>query len=928
MADVPSIPKLINESPQAAALVSKLNTSQSANTRPYTEYNYEQVALGTLSRIQNNDSILKLLPDLELCVQIYVSCILDPNGTVGSKLTLQPPKVNMLQSVRSSITETIAEYIDKNYKLNSKLSRILREALFTKGAYVEAIIPEASVDRLINRSSNYLGVNNAINTEGYSDFSDQMAPKVLGAEKEYVVPLRAFTKKYFTTKGRTDAEIERDLKKFTTSLNSRIKNINNESSVVFSMADIGDYVSITDDYTILFNPRNKVNESINKYSVSHEARVDKQSKNKGNKDKSSYNYLDTLFRNNGGMGVSQVEFALNEDETIRDSVAKPMVLRLPVESVIPVYVTNNPEMHVGYFVLLDENGNPLNLEKDNPALDVCNHQYANTRDPKTNMINMARHGLHGAIKNVPEIRNIDELYSDIVDHMIKSKLRNSDFESLVELEDTAEIYRVMLARALSAKMTRLLYLPKELVQYYAFDYRNNGTGKSLLEDTLVLASMAGMLLYANVKSSIQNTVPITDITLSIDEDDPNPLGTAEKYLSETIRANNINFPLGMTDPTYLHDWAIRSGFRLKVESPFLPKLDVDRSVSTGINGDILDSSQDVYRTIIGMIIKSLGMSPEIVESAMKEEFAASVVAKNKLLAKRIMMFQQQFIDMITEHVRLIIRNDVILRDLIRSAVSSNKAEIKKGIKTYLKINDAELQDIELNKIKNSDLEEYLLDVFTEGIQADLPSPDTSGEDEKLEILNAVKSRIETVADILYADSTFLDATLGTTEVDVSKIKGMVVSGYMRKWIIDNNMTPELVDWYKKSDDNTLKEPYFDDIKDFAAGVMKEYNKYLERTDKELKDIGKEILKYKNRLEELAGGSSDVSDTSGSSDSGGENENVSEDGEDQFDMGDEGEEGEGGEETPQFEDENAGADQGGDQNQQGSGGNEEVPQFEG
>ena len=149
---------------------------------------------------------------------------------------------------------------------------------------------------------------------------------------------------------------------------------------------------------------------------------------------------------------------------------------------------------------------------------------------------------------------------------------------------------------------------------------------------------------------------------------------------------------------------------------------------------------------------------------------------------------------------------------------------------------------------------------------------------------------------------------------------------MRKWIIENNMTPELVDWYKKTDDNTLKGPFFDDIKDFAKGVMTEYNKYLERTDKELKDIGKEILKYKNRLEELAGGSSDVSDSSGSSDSGGDNENVTEDGENQFDMGEEGEEG--GEETPQFEDENAGADQGGDQNQQGSGGNEEVPQFEG
>ena len=922
--DKPSIPKLLNESPQAAALLAKLNTSQSANFRPYTGYNYDEVALGTLSRIQNNDSVLKLLPDLELCVQIYVSCILDPNGTVGSKLTLIPPKVNMLQSVRSSITDTIAEYIDRNYKLNSKLSKILREALFTKGAYIEAVIPEASVDRLINKSGNYLGVNNLVNTEGYSDFSDQMVPSVLGKANEYIIPLDTFNKKYFTTNGKTHLDMKKDLDHFVKTLEPRTRVINNENSVVFSIDDIGNLIDITDNYNVLFTSKRKIEEKLNKYSIAHEARVDKIS-SKRKQEPIDYNYLDTLFRNNIGMDTSYVEFALNEDETIRDSVDKPLVLKLPVESVIPVYVTNNPERHVGYFVLLDENGNPINLEKDNPALDTCGTSISNVKDPKTNILNMARHGLMGAMKNVPEIRNIDELYSDIIDHMIKSKLRNSDFESLVDLRNNTEIYKVMLARALSAKMTRLLYLPKELVQYYAFDYRNNGTGKSLLEDTLVLASMAGMLLYANVKSSIQNTVPITDITLSIDEDDPNPLGTAEKYLSETIRANNINFPLGMTDPTYLHDWAIRSGFRLKVESPALPKLDVDRSVSTGINGDILDSSQDVYKNIIGMIIKSLGMSPEIVETAMKEEFAASVVAKNKLLAKRIMMFQNQFVDMITEHIRLIIKNDAILRNLIRDTVKNNKAEIKKGIKAYLKIKDENLKDIELDKIKTSDLEEYLLGVFTDGIEADLPSPDTSGEDEKLEILNAVKSRIETVADILYSDTTFLDSTLGTTEVDVSKIKGMVISGYMRKWIVENNMTPELVNWYKKTDDNTLKDPFFDDIKDFAKGVMTEYNNYLERTDKELKDIGKEILKYKGRLEELAGGSSEVEDT-GSSDSGDSGDSDGGDGEaDQFDMGDEG----GGEETPQFEEENQPADQNQNQDQGGQeASSEETPQFEG
>lgn len=935
---IPSIPKLINESPQAAGLVAKLNTQQSANKRSYTEHNYEQVALGTLSRIQNNDSILKLLPDLELCVQIYVSCILDPNGTTGGKLTLLPPKVNMLQSVRSSITETISDYIDRHYKLNDKLSTIIREALFTKGAYVEAIIPEASVDRLINRSGQYLGNNSVVNTEDYYQHI-----KILGDADPYKINVEEFMVKYapISNKSTGDKRYKEEMDRFISQIRPRIrKDLNKRDVVTFNIEDIEDNIDITDDYSCLFYSKRKLDEISNNYRISNESRVDKVSKDikSDRRNRVSYEYLDTLFRNNLGAPTSLVEFALNEDETMRNSVDRPLVLKLPVESVIPVYVTNNPEKHVGYFVLLDENGNPINLEKNNPALDVCNTTYTNTKDPKTNLINQARHGLYGAIKNVPELNNMDELYGDILDHMIKSKIRNSDLADLVDLKDSAEIYRVMLARALASKFTRLLYLPADMVMYYAFDYRNNGTGKSLLEDSLVLASMAGMLLYANVKSSIQNAVPITDIKLTVDEDDPNPLGTAEKFLSETIRANNVNFPLGMTDPMYLHDWMIRAGYRLTVESPYLPSLDVDRNVNTGVNGDVIDASKEVYDSIVGMIVKSIGMTPELIESAMKEDFAASVVAKNKLLAKRIITLQRKFTAMTTSHVRKIITNDALLRDIIRDCVKDNKQEIKKGIKAYLKISDDSLKDIELNKVSSKDLEEYLLDVFAEGIIATLPSPDGSDEDEKTKIFSSVMDRVNTIVEVLYSDKMFKDATTGIADFDAEKIKDMVTAGYARKWIIDNDLMPELVNWYKKQDDNTLKDPFFDDVRDFVGDVTKEYIKYIEKYKADLKKSGQKLVRTKEELEELAGGvsesssdtSSDTSDTEGG-DTGDEA--------DQFDMGDEMG---GDEETPQFEAEDQpeeneeaqpeqpaeGEANAGGTNTSGANAGGEAPQFEG
>ena len=50
-----------------------------------------------------------------------------------------------------------------------------------------------------------------------------------------------------------------------------------------------------------------------------------------------------------------------------------LVMHLPAESVIPITVPGNPAEHVAYFVLLDINGNPLNVTAhDNYYDDIRN----------------------------------------------------------------------------------------------------------------------------------------------------------------------------------------------------------------------------------------------------------------------------------------------------------------------------------------------------------------------------------------------------------------------------------------------------------------------------------------------------------------------------------------------------------------------------
>jgi len=75
----PNIPNIINTAPQVAAALSKLNTGQSANRRPYTAYNQEAVVRSIANKIRNNESILKLLPDLKICIQHLIGNLNSPH---------------------------------------------------------------------------------------------------------------------------------------------------------------------------------------------------------------------------------------------------------------------------------------------------------------------------------------------------------------------------------------------------------------------------------------------------------------------------------------------------------------------------------------------------------------------------------------------------------------------------------------------------------------------------------------------------------------------------------------------------------------------------------------------------------------------------------------------------------------------------------
>ena len=160
MANKPNIktPQFVRDNPLAAATLSKLNKSSmsglNGNTLESLTLELPNIADSVNKKIKNNESVLELFPDIELAIQIIVSSIISPNDMLSTNSIYVSPNIKLPPDVTNALTDTIKKHINVNYNLDDNLYDIVKETMFTKGATAFAIIPEASLDDVINPDYN------------------------------------------------------------------------------------------------------------------------------------------------------------------------------------------------------------------------------------------------------------------------------------------------------------------------------------------------------------------------------------------------------------------------------------------------------------------------------------------------------------------------------------------------------------------------------------------------------------------------------------------------------------------------------------------------------------------------------------------------------------------------------------------------------
>lgn len=786
--------QLVNFNPEAAAVISKLFKSKDPNevdlSRKESLYALNRSQIQSISdniqtRINDNKNLLQLFPDIELAIQILTSSILSPKDMLSTEIIYKTEESILPAEVTLKMLAVVESHMAQYYKLERELNVMLRDMLFNTGSYIKLVLPENILDEVINK-------NTVLSTESlkelYNNPKDQVPISLGFLGSPIASSKRSALEGYVThhTVSSYTPHIKTDDQKLDTALESLI--------------------DVTDNYQLLKLPKllqstiqqQVKNKLKRKSSIAQESQL-------SNNELSSLLYKDNVLRTD--------EFVVMPTRlnAKRNTIGRPLVMQLPSESVIPIHIPGDETQHIGYFVLIDIDGNPITLATSQDCMSSLNNiqqtSQQNQQGLSSLLISRAKKNLTNN-DSMPSIDHLSKLYGNILERDLMERLRNGLYKSNLTISKNNEIYRVMLARALSNQYTRIVFIPQELVSYFAFSYFDNGVGKSYLENIKVLCSLRAILRFAKVMAMTKNAIAVTHVNMTLDPNDPDPEKTIEIAMHDIVRMRQQYFPLGTIAPVDLVDWIQRAGFEFSFEGhPGLPETKFEFE-SRQLQHNIPDSELD--EELRKQTYMAFGLSPETVDNGYSADFATTVIANNVLFSKRVLQLQEPFVQHLSDHCRRIILNDSILRDELKAVIEDNKGSIEKVL------SDEDKQIMNESKDYSNDL----IDSFAELIILDLPKPDVTSIETQSEAYDNYVGALDKTIEAWINSESFPTELIGEVGNNIDNVKSILKNHFIRKWMAENGFMTELNDIVTTDEDGKPSIDLYEINKLHMEGVIR------------------------------------------------------------------------------------------------------------
>lgn len=876
--------QLVRRDPETAAILAKLVPStnpvqynqegQREITQPNL-YEFRNAAEQTARNINDAETVMGLLPDMELAQQVLVASIGSPKDMMSIDLTFTPPEGLMPPDVSGALIDRYRRHFEQVHKIKALIPEILRAALFRTGSYPVAVIPENSVDAVINGEQR-LSME-SLSEHIYADGTVRPLG-ILGP-----VQKTAPTEQSMTS---ISAESFADWR-FNAWESRHVGRVRFELGFAQPLREDEVFLSVTDNPTVLKIP--EIRQKIRECRILEALRSPALESVGYGRDMSIAQMNDreltgVLYRNRQ-YGYQPIASVKTQEQLTRRTVGSPLTMHIPSEAVIPVHVPGTPEHQVGFFVLLDMEGHPIVRQAITDSYQQMTQQLNTGGAFPSAMINKVKSQMEGF--NFTNRESLDysaRVYGDMIEQDLLARLRNGVYGSGVELARREEIYRVMFARALARQNSQLLFIPAEFMTYFAFRFNENGIGESLLDEIRILNGLRTTLLFSNVMAGVRNSIARTDVKIKLDEEDPNPEKTMETIMNETARLRSNQMPVGISSPYDVLDFIARAGFNFVVEGhPGYPDVNIDFGER---NTSYAKPDTDLEDNLRKRALMKVGTPPELIDTASQPEFATSIVTSNTLMSKRVMQLQDEFHPQLAAHMRIHVMNTAETMADLKQILRDNFAKLKfdredrqeaRNWSTYRAgaapdrkaevpvITERPAGDRNVGEEQKEYLVEQILIEFLMNVEVSLPRPNSSTLENQVTALETYTKALEAGLEAWISEKFFNVDTAGDVAAKIETLKEVAKAYYVRLYMIENGMLPELAQLTTMDEDG---KPLVD--------VFRIQTEHIEQLQKAFGEFFKGLLPITNRANEKFKTVQDKSTTeatdsysSGSDTSGGE-----------------------------------------------------------
>lgn len=774
------------------------------SSRPRVDINrftMDKVSRQTSQDQTDSDAVMQTLPDLELVETVVVGSIIDPKALNEPNLLFSVDQSLFDSELGSLLLEPVEQYFKKDYKIDDRLDLILRDCLFYKGSSVLCVLPENILDNLINgrrqvSMENFKIANTTVRAKAATSLGLLGSPKAGDT-----ISLEGYG---------TD---------------QALRHIGNSP-----------YLTVTDNPEVLKLPiisdvarTTRIKEKLGKYRVSMEEEVHKFTNVE----------IEELY-NSTMAGSENTQIITSPKFMNRPSVGHPLVMPFPSESIIPVFVQGRPYEHVGYFLLVDQNGYPVSKDSTRDFYGELQSGWKSGAGGNSNseVLRLTREAM-GDNSNASdyEVDHIQQAYNAIIVNDLNNRLRNGMYDQEIEVGLTQEIQRILLYRNWKAKSTQLVFIPHELLTYIAFDYNPNGIGETLINRTKILSTIRTTLLFAETMGGIRNAMGRKKVSITTDAHDPDPEATIDGIQSLILEQGQRSFPLAAPDPAQTMDALVRSGYDFEINSNGAAyaetKVEYD-DYNTSVNA----GNPELQDRIRRMHISAFGIPPEKVDPMSSPDFATSIVQNDLVASRKVKERQKAFCAHLTKFIQTFTDHSSILRqEMYRIAVANVRM-----------INAPELQKLKLEEV----IEQFIL-----AIRVELPAPDNTQHERQLESLETYERLLDKGLEANITADLFPDEFTqipGLADDILTQTKAAMI----RKFMAANNILPEL-DIFTEMDGDKPAFSLLDFVSQKQATMTKaflEYAKHSQLYKKRLTELYKSVF-------EGAEGDDDYSSDSGS-----------------------------------------------------------------